>query len=688
MVAELSGSGPSAAPRARRAWLALPERAVLVLFALGLAVVCAAQLEAVRPVVVLPVAALIVALCWRAVPAAPTGGRRPGAAVAVLLAVVAAWLFWGAQAVAEYVVVNRDPGFLTLRALWMAGHGSASIPVGGAEAAAVSGASAGTEAFALVDGRLYAQGNTMLPGVLAAGGWWGGDRMVLGGNLVIGAVALLGCYALARRLTGPWWALLPVVALGVSLPFVTFTRAAYTEPLTLALLTGGLAIAVAAWRTEPVPGPAGVAPHLLAGAMVGAVAAARIDGGVVVTGFVLAVTAAAWFGGGLDRASRRRALAGIVGAVAVGAVGVLDVARLSPAYLEEHRSQLGLLAAATVVAVLAALGLLAVPRETAGRMLRRRTTWASVPAGAVVLLGVVLASRPWWYTAHRIDPDSGAAFAVAGLQQAAGLAVDGTRSYDEQTLTWVAWYLGVPAVVLGVAGWAVLTRWAVRRADAGAAVGVVTLLVAAVFPLVMVNITPDQLWAVRRLVPATFPAVLIGATVAVAALAAVARPGRVAVARRVAAALAAGALVVLPLRAWTPAAREPELSGRLTQAEAVCAALDDLGAERVIWVHSSPFRYLATLRVICDVEVVEFVQPPTAEQLAAVREAWGGGTVAAASFDAEDLPWLQQPSVAVGRTESTTLGRELIRPPYRVDTTVSEVWLGTVLPDGRVTPLG
>ncbi|GIG24822.1 hypothetical protein [Cellulomonas denverensis] len=677
--------------------LGVPERSVLILFGLGLAGVIAALAGAFRPVVVLPIAALLIAVSWRAVPPLPSAGRRPAAAVAVLLGLVAVWLWAGSRAVAEYVVVNRDPGFLTLRALWMSGHPSALIPVGAAEGAAVSGAAAGTEAFALSGGLLHAQGNTMLPSVLAVGGWWGGDRMVLGGNLVIGAVALLGCYALARRLIGPWWALLPVVALGVSLPFLAFARAAYTEPLTLALLTGGLAIAVGGWRQGPIPGVRGIAAHLLAGAMVGGVAAARIDGGVSVSGFVLGVTGAAWLDGAFDPGARRRAFAGIAGAVVVGAIGVLDAAVLSPAYLATHRTQLGLLGVATMLVVVLCAALLKVPRDAAHRLLRHRRALAVVLPGAVLAVGVLLATRPWWYTAHRIDPSSGAALAVQGLQMAAEVPVDGTRSYDEQTLTWVAWYLGVPAVVLGVLGWALLTRWAVRRRDAGAAVGVVTLMVAAVFPLVMVNITPDQLWAVRRLVPGTFPAVLIGAATALAALAGPVRtPWRGRVGRwaaeprprRVLAGLGVASMVALPLSVWSPAANTVELSGRLTQAEAVCAALDDLGAERVIWVHSSPFRYLATLRVICDVEVVEFVQPPTAEQLAAVREAWGGGTVAAASFDAEDLPWLQQPSVAVGRTESTTLGRELIRPPYRVDTTVSEVWLGTVQPDGRVTPLG
>ncbi|GEL45172.1 hypothetical protein CHO01_02880 [Cellulomonas hominis] len=699
--------------RAQRLLLSLPDRLPVALLCLGVAGLLAVLAGVFRPVVVLPLAVALVALTWRLVPEPPAGRGHAGALVA-LGALCAGWVALGLRSVAEYVVVNRDPGFLTLQALWLTRHPAAPIPVGAAAEVdvAVGPAAAGTEAFWLQDGLLHAQGNKMLPALLAVQGWWGGERAVLAGGLAIGVVALVAVFAVARRFAGPWWALVPTAALAACLPFLVLTRAAYTEPLTVAFLCGGLALAHGVWGR-----PAdrlGVARHALVGAMTGAVAAARIDGAVVVVGLALGYLAAGAspLGGADRRAAGRRATAAVGAGAAMVALGMVDVVRLSPAYVREHAGQLGgLLAVAAVVLAVAAAVLVRVgwarPRRSRLRLAlhahRAGIGWAL--AAAVVAAAALLASRPLWWEGRFTDPASGFGYAVSVLQQAAGEAVDPARSYDERTLAWVSWYLGVPVVVLGAAGLALLARRAARWRDPAATLLVAVVGVAAVFPLVRVSITPDQVWAVRRLVPATFPGLLVAATVALTALAGgwgAARRGRggasspggapapaasgVLVARR-GAAVALGAVVAaFPLTTWGSVAGVVELSGRATQAHAVCDALDDLGVDRVVWTHSAPFRYLATLRVVCDVEVVELLEPPSAADLAAVRAAWGGGPVAALSFDATDYPWSEPPATSVGGTASQTLGRTLTGPPDSVDTVWSEVWIGMVEQDGTVRP--
>jgi hypothetical protein len=684
--------------------LALPDRVAVALGLLGVVAVLAAQVGQLRPLVVLPAAGLLVATTWRLVPGLADTPRDRGpravAAVVALLLVVAAWVAVGARFAAQYVVVNRDPGFLTLRALWLADHPSALVPVGSADraATAVAGASAGTEAFWLQDGLLHAQGNTMLPALLGMQGWLGGERAVLAGNLMIGAVALLAVFAAARRFAGPLWALLPTAAMALSLPFLTFTRAAYTEPLTVALLCGGLAVAHGAFRA----GRGAAGSHGLVGVLVGAVAAARIDGAVVVVGLALGylVVGASPLGSHDRRAAVRSALAALAAAVAMTALGVLDVLRLSPEYVREHADQLtALLAAAGLVVVVVVVLLLVPSRVLRGPRLlalRRRHGLGDVAAGAVVALVLVLATRPLWWQGRAFDPASGLGYAVQVLQSAAGQPLDGARSYDEQTLAWVVWYLGLPAVVLGFVGLALLARRGVARRDPAVVVLVAVVAVAAVFPLVRPSITPDQIWAVRRLLPATIPGLLIAGTCALDALRGAPAVGRdrrrgwlgagsTTLRRAVAAALAA-AVVAFPLTTWRPGASVVELSGRATQAHAVCDALADLGVERVVWTHSSPFRYLATLRVLCDVEVVEVLEPPSSTDLAAIRRAWGDEPVAALSFDVTDYPWTEQPTSSVGGTASTTLGRTLVGVPRTVDTSWSEVWVGLVQPDGSVSP--
>jgi hypothetical protein len=711
-------------PRVLALALSLPDRLPVLVLALGLAALASVLAGQFRPWVVLPLAALLAGASWRLVPTPPPASKVHLGASAAVSALAVAWTALGLRSVAEYVVVNRDPGFLTLQALWLTDHRAAPVPVGAAEvaAAAASAASAGTEAFWLQDGALHAQGNKMLPALLAVQGWVGGERAVLGGNVVIGAVALLALFAAARRFAGPLWALVPTAALALSLPMLTFTRAAYTEPLTVAFLCGALAVAHGTWRpTRAIRRGGGgrVGPHLLVGALVGAVGAARIDGAVAVVGLALGylLVGASPLGRRDRRAAARAALAAIGAGATMVALGMVDVLRLSPAYVREHSSQLTSLLAATAVLLVAAVVVLVLPGGWLGWLRRwlhrRRVALGRCAAGAALLLGAVLASRPLWCEGRFTDPASGYGYAVQVLQAAAGEPLDAARSYDERTLAWVGWYLGVPAVVLGFAGLAVLARRAVAGRDPASALLVAVLGVAAVFPLVRISITPDQIWAVRRLLPATLPGVLLAGTVALAALAGrwpgggvgAERPARPApagragrstrfrsgpggVARRAVAGGLALAVVAFPLSTWRPGATVVELSGRATQAHAVCDALDDLGVDRVVWTHSSPFRYLATLRVLCDVEVVEFVTPPTTADLAAVRAAWGGGPVAALSFDPGSYAWRVPPAESVGATESTTLGRTLTGAPRTVDTAWSEVWIGLVQADGTVAPAG
>ncbi|WP_169166123.1 ArnT family glycosyltransferase [Cellulomonas taurus] len=666
--------------RVARVLVAVPDRAPVLLLALGLAGLLTVLAGVFTPWTVLPLAGMLGAGLWRWSPTAPPVTRAGlWSTVAVLLGCVA-WVGWSARHLAEYVVVNRDPGFLTLQALWLVDHPAAPIPVGAAATAAVSGAGAGTEAFFLQDGALHAQGNKMLPALLAMPGWVAGESGVRLGGLLIGVVALLAVFGTARRLAGPVVALVPTAALACCLPFLVSTRAAYTEPLTVAFLAGGLTVALAGWRDQ------GWRPAVLTGLLIGGIATARIDGAVAVVGLVGGVAVAGVAAGG---AARGRAVLAVLAATAMTALGLVDVLRLSPEYLRMHQDQVSSLLTATAVVVVVGVLVLAVPAARLGSVRRwvliRRRTLGGVAAAVVLLLAVVLASRPLWWQGRWTDADSGFGIAVQILQAADGQPLDPARSYDEQTVTWVVWYLGIAAVVLGFLGLALLLRRAVVDRDPGLLVVVAVIGVAAVFPLVRVSITPDQVWAARRLLPATFPGLLLGATAALDLL--VRTPGRVA--RPIRRALAAGlalALVAVPVSTWRPGAYVSELSGRSTQAHAVCAQLSAHGVDRVVWTHSSPFRYLATLRVLCDVEVVEFVGAPDRGQLAAVLAAWGGGRVAVASFDPAVYTWTSEPIHPVGATTSTTLGRSLSGVPDTVDSVRSQVWLGTLRPDGTVTP--
>jgi hypothetical protein len=106
---------------------------------------------------------------------------------------------------------------------------------------------------------------------------------------------------------------------------------------------------------------------------------------------------------------------------------------------------------------------------------------------------------------------------IASLQHLARLAVDGRQQYNEQSLNWVIWYLGVPAVLLACGGAALLGRRCVRAlvhwrgaAAAARAWGLPLLIFGWSTAAVLwdPSIYPDQPWASRRLVPVVLPGLI------------------------------------------------------------------------------------------------------------------------------------------------------------------------------------
>lgn len=671
---------PSWRDRGARLLVELPDRLPVLLGCLALTGLVAVLAGQLRPVVVAPMAVALAALTWRAVPAAPGRTRVDRWSVVAVLALAAVWLLVSAHFVADYVVVNRDPGFLTLEGLWLRTHASAPIPVGAAAAvqAAVPAAHASTEAFDLAGGSLHAQGDTMLPALLATFGWVGGPDAVIGGNLAVGAVGLLAVFAAGRRWIGAVGALVPTAALALCLPFLVFTRAAYSEPLVVALAFGALAVLHAALRSRSW------GAFALGGGLVGVAAASRIDGALLVLALTLALGGVGW--AAVPHEGRRALVPPVavaIGAATVlGGLGLLDVRLLSRAYAHQQASQLRMLVPATLLVVAVVLVLLAWPRATRAvrrLVLRRRRFVGTAAAVLVGLAALVLASRPLWLVSRHNTPGSGVPEAVAALQKAQGLAIDPLRSYDEHTVSWLAWYVGWPVVAAAAVGLALLVRRAIVRRDPAAWTLAVVVLGGSLLYLVRASITPDQLWAVRRFLPVTIPGLLVVAGWVVARLWSRRRQWL-----QVVAVALACVMVATPVLAWHRSAWTRDLDGRRAQAEAVCAELDAHGVHRVVWVHSAPFRYLATLRVLCDVEVVEFVTPPTAAQLAAVRAAWGPGDVAAVSFDVADLPWADGVGDEFAFARTTEIGRSLTGPPAENTVRESVAHGGVVQPDGTV----
>ncbi|WP_152647954.1 hypothetical protein [Demequina sediminicola] len=672
---------------------AAPERVVLMTVALALAAGLAVTVGAHYWWTVVPGAIALTALGWRACAPQPATPRAALASGIALIGTIA-WTVVNIAMAAEYVLVVRDPGFLSLSGLWLVDHGSTDIP-----AAAAIDASAGTtqivpdanEAWNLKGDVVQPQGAKMLPATIAVGGWLAGETGVLGANAVIGAVGILAVFALARQFLSPMAALAPAGALALTVSHIGLSRPAYTEPLTLLLVIAGI---LWAWR--------GVAERstnlLVTGAIAsGATMLVRVDGPSYAIG-ALAGVGIALASMEADARWRRQAALTFAAwqAIAVG-VGYLSVAVWSTEYLQRLADETHALLAVYAVLVLA----LAVWAWTwtggPGQWLARLSvtlgrTGAMVAGGVIVAGLLVLASRPLWTTVHRSTDNPRHQFTngvVESFQQSQGLPIEPTRTYAESTVTWLSYYLTWPIVILAILGLGWATMRMIRR-DARWAVFVGAILAPTLLYLWRPSIVPDQIWAIRRFEPATLPGFILAAAAAGWAIAAHLQGERLRLTVRRTVGVA---MLVLPLSTWisiSPGAEFPvggavnvttrEMIGARDQIDDLCAVAD--GRPIALLGDGSHF---GSLRVTCDVPVVLVFSTPTESQLSTMAQGFGE-TPVVVTRKSEKVTWTEEPTVAVQSTVKHSaytlqgIPRSIISRNY-------SWYAGTVNADGSVTPI-
>ena len=453
-----------------------------------------------------PAAAVLLRLARRLppIPGTPRWAAATTLGLAVLFAVLAGVTH------SEHVVVRRDPAVYALTAHWIAGHGSLRIP---AELAVTGGKgpliTAGSPGFYPVRDELAPQFMSGTALALAPGGWvsdWGGIFLLAG---VYAALAVLAVAGLAARLVGPRWAPLAALVLGLCQPTVLTARTTFSEPVAQLLLFGGLCLLVDALADRR----GGRVLAALAGLTLGLGLLVRID---ALRDAVPLIPLVGWL------AVRRRPqwLPFTAGLLVGGAYGTVDALGPSEVYTHQLAKNIhlvllggGALIALTVVVVGAIR--LAGARVPAERLTAAPRWLAWTAAAGVALVTGYLAIRPAFGPAH--DPDAYQNM-VRGLQRAQGLAVDATRSYAEQSVRWLSWYLGWPLVIMAGVAAVGLTWWALRTGQERWIAALGLPLVSAVLVLYRPGITPDHPWADRRLVPTVLPAVVLLAVAALAVL--------------------------------------------------------------------------------------------------------------------------------------------------------------------------
>jgi hypothetical protein len=584
---------------------ALPLLLPALLAGFSLVAMALLQLGLFRPLLVLPVgliAAAVAALGVGLVRPEPLAGSRwwDGAALLVVLGFAALNVRYSAQ----NIDVFRDPAVYAITGQWLAGHDSLPIPVQPAVFGGVPGASFWSAGFDpnSTPGFVHPQYANLLPGLLAVGGWLGGDSLLLRLNPLIGSAALLAFYGLGRQYASRAWALLAVVTLAISAPQLHFSRNSYSEPVTMLFLVGGLALLREAQRRGRTWS------YGLAGLVLGSAVLARVDGFY----FLLTVPCVAAATLVAAAPGRRRAAAGhvaalLLGAAVPGVVAMANLLNLSPGYFHNLSGELGLIARAGVA--ITALGAVAVLLAWRTPLLRhlaaRGGRWLPAAGAAmVVLLAVVAASRPLWYTGRTPAAPESQTHYITFLQAANGLPLDGTRSYAEQTMLWFSWYYGPVTVALGVLGVALGVHRLLATGDLRLVAPLTMFLSAALLYVTVPSIVPDQIWALRRYLPVVIPGLLLAAAVVLGLLARRSRLGLVV------ATLLAGAMVLVPTAV---SARMLPVRDGVPQLREVHNLCDNLPADAALLLTGSLANgYQQTVRSYCDVPVAGLRQPTRA----------------------------------------------------------------------------
>ena len=232
------------------------------------------------------------------------------------------------------------------------------------------------------------------------------------------------------------------------------SRSSYSEPLAQILFLGGLCLVVDCIARDRMPGSRIIAA--IAGLAMGVTVLVRIDGVsdvlplVPYCALLLARPAAA--GAAAGRRDGRRG----------GLFGLVDGLVFSRPYLATNKSSLKLLAVAIVLVVIVTLVALPVLWKRGLPQVKRN--WLPNVASALTVLAVLAFAVRNHVQTVRTPAIKATIGAMTAYQRANRLPIDPTRTYAEYSLHWVFWYIGVPAVILGTAGLAILIRRVPARA--------------------------------------------------------------------------------------------------------------------------------------------------------------------------------------------------------------------------------
>lgn len=594
-----------------------------------------------------------------------------------VIAIVIGWTIFNSVYTAQNIYVYRDPAIYNVTAQWLVNHNNLEIPgsnVFGTDPDILPDtASFGT--LPSTGDRLYAQAPHLFATLLAMVGRIGGSSLMLHSNVVFGGLALLALFAVSRLFMRPRWALLVVSVLAVSLPMMYFSRDSYSEPLTLMLIFNALALVGLAQKKNSK------LLWLFAGIAAGSSVLARIDTYIVVASFLVFAFIVLILSLRTERIKQLLYMTAFtLGMAIVSVLGYIDLRLLSARYLHDLQSEFN--GQIIVIALVILVGCITVYLSWHTNILSwvkdHTSRWMPlVGVLLVIIFTLFLASRPLWYEGH----DSFDNPLVRGMQSSMGDAVDGTRSYSEYSLYWVAWYTGPVLAIFSLLGAAGIMFRVLK--DRSNIIYLPLLLVVALTSILYFNlpkITPDQIWASRRFLPIILPGLAVFGGLAISQVL-----GRLRKNKKIITILTIVLILTPPLFISYPFLQTRINTPELSQVYKVCDTLPPNAA--LLLLGSNGINMTQTFKSYCNIPVERARDPKDIVLKDVARSAYSDGYVPYVLMLAPDLAYLGKDSEKLTLI-STVSYKELIRsldhPPRRTVDSNSTVYMSKLSETGEL----
>ena len=608
----------------------------------------------------------------------PRGVRLP--AIGICL-VALGFLVWNGVDNGHYVLVDRDPGIYATAGKWISSNGTLQVQAGQtwtAKGGEFNWASMGM--YPEGDGILEFQFNHLAAVLFAEGESIGGDRLMFAMPALLGALGLCAVYAAGCRLVRrPWLVLAAVTALAVSLPQMSVARDTYSETSAQFLLWSGLWLLLTAYERRRL----GVA--LLAGMAVAGTLLSRVDALVYL--IPLPILGAVALLAARSREDRRflwRMYAAVIlGALPITILGTIDLIYRTGGYYQALHQQVTLLRLGFAASILGAAVLVVMwPRLDALRRWtdQRRSALGAV-AAAVAVFGLLAAwsLRPsLQHTRDVVNGTTGAA------QRAESLLLDPTRAYHEQTMNWMAWYLGAIPLAFAIIGIGLLLSRLIRRPTPAIALLLAVAGIGTALYLWSPQITPTQIWAMRRFVPAALPFLVLASAFAIdAGLTLLPRLGLSRAWTRLIPIAAVVPVIAFPVGLVVPVRHFQSQAGFISVVDKTCETVGPHAAVIFVPEHRLGLTMTQTIRSFCGVPATKLVGAISAERLKTVAALWQaeGRTLwvlgSTPDVIVKSAPGLS-PSLVGTAVNTLQLAETLSRPPTTYRTEVLEIYAAKV----------